>query len=371
MATKSETSTMNLSKVIKTFNSKILSEMLKERRANVTSPMSITCAMMLLYVGSNNNTRSELAKLFELSEQSNDDVINAVSDMIKIMDNEVKKDLIIKMANGLFLQQNYLVRTEFVNYVRSVGDIQNVNFAESDTYKLVNEWISNNTNGMIKDLLGAESIKPETRGMLVNTLYFSDKWREPFDAETIDMKFTKMDGSSTYVPMMRLTTYFKTYNDKNYNVVIIPYKSPNFAFCLILPKNKGEQSIFPENPHEFIGNCISSQKISLVMPKFIQKYKIELCDIFKKLGVNELFTDNADLSNIYDDGMIPLKVSSIKHEVVVEVDTDGTKAAAVTCVYMEDCDKCLVPIKYVHADHSFMYCITYLDNIIFCGIHDG
>ena len=231
----------------------------------------------------------------------------------------------------------------------------------------VNSWVEKVTSGLIKELLPPGSVDGTTRLVLGNALYFKGAWTEKFDAsKTTDSEFHLLDGSSVQAPFMSSTDdqYIASYGD--FKVLKLPYQqggdTRQFSMYIILPElQDGLWSLAEKlsSEPEFLEKHIPMRAIPVrqfKVPKFKISFGFEASDLLRGLGLHLPLSAEADLSELVD---LPvgqnLCVSSIFHKSFVEVNEEGTEAAAASAVGIKRLMLCL-PVDFV-ADHPFLFLI--------------
>lgn len=232
----------------------------------------------------------------------------------------------------------------------------------------VNSWVEKVTSGLIKELLPAASVDHTTRLVLGNALYFKGAWTEKFDAsKTKDGKFHLLDGSSVQAPFMSSTKkqYLSSYN--NLKVLMLPYQQGGdkrqFSMYILLPEaHDGLWSLAEKlsSEPEFLEKHIPTQKVAVgqfKLPKFKISFGLEASDLLKGLGLQLPFSAEADLSEMVDSPVgQSLYVSSIFHKSFVEVNEEGTEAAAASAAVIALRSLPIGPMDFV-ADHPFLFLI--------------
>jgi serpin B len=223
------------------------------------------------------------------------------------------------------------------------------------------------TSGLIKELLPLDSVDETTRLVLGNALYFKGAWTEEFDAsETRDSEFHLLDGSSVQAPFMSSTDdqYIASYD--TFKVLKLPYQqggdTRQFSMYIILPESQdGLWSLAEKvsSEPEFLEKHIPMRTIPVgqfKVPKFKISFGFEASDLLRGLGLQLPLSEEADLSELVDSPLGQnLRVSSIFHKSFVEVNEEGTEAAAATTI------KIMLmsyrpPVDFV-ADHPFLFLI--------------
>lgn len=233
----------------------------------------------------------------------------------------------------------------------------------------VNAWAEKETNGLIKELLPSGSVDGSTRLILANALYFKGAWNEKFDAsKTRDSNFYLTDGSSVQVPFMtsKKKQFLRAFD--GFKVLTLPYKQGEdkrrFAMYFFLPDDRnGLQSLVEKLGSEsgFIDRHLPLQEVEVGefrIPKFKISFELEASKVLKELGLVLPFTGEGDLSEMVDSphGQ-DLYVSSIFHKSFIEVNEEGSEAAAASAAVIKLRELLMDgPIDFV-ADHPFLFLI--------------
>ncbi len=322
------------------------------------SPLSIELAFSMLTNGAVDASREQLESFLggldiETLNKYNKKYVESVVN---------NKDLSFNVANSIWLKndENLSVKDTFLqtnaNYYNA--QVYSADF-DNTTKNDINNWVSKNTNGMIKKII--DKIDENTIFYLINALCMDAEWLAKFDEDdVIDQDFTNLDGSKTKVKMMRDSEYNYIEGEKATGFMK-RYKGGRYAFCGLLP-NEGVD--FAEFVNSLSGETLTnyltttSEEVIIKMPKMKVEYDLNLIDVLQKLGVTEIF--NPTLSNLtnmatYKDANI--FISMAKHKTFMEVDTNGTKAAAVTIIAGDAAaaGPSEHQPKYVTLDRPFVY----------------
>ncbi|HQB10669.1 MAG TPA: serpin family protein, partial [bacterium] len=256
---------------------------------------------------------------------------------------EADKDLVLSIANSVWMDDLFepRVKEAFLDALLESYEAEpfTIDFQADGAKDTINSWVSENTNGKIEKII--EEIGADTVMYLINAIYFKAAWTITFDKEsTYDGQFTLSDESTKTVPMMTFKDaqdfdfYSSGWEDGDYSVIRLPYGRGKFAFYGIIP-NSGSIDEFiskmAENGLEsYFKNLVETEEVPVIMPKFKFEYEKSLVDIFKTLGMEKAFAEGGFL-NLADQGE-GLYISDIKHKTFIEVNEEGTEAAAVTSV---------------------------------------
>ena len=340
------------------------------------SPASVMFAMDLCAAGANGDTLDQINGVFTESGDPLEQQAFA-SEMMDKINGADKVDF--NCANAIWNNSDIVGDKISQDYVDYVGDtfeaeITAASFT-SKTADEINEWVSDQTDGMIEDLI--EELPPETAMVLVNAIAFEGEWAVAYeDYQVEDGEFTSSSGKTQDVTMLYSTEgiYFET--DKATGFMKY-YEGGDYAFIAILPAdesisaNEFVQDFTGEDYIEFINSMTSEYDVYTMLPEFENDYKASLVGILQEMGVEDAFIEGtADFTGISSKNM--LYITDVIHQTHIEVDKNGTKAAAATAVLMEDAacaEPVEVPSVQVYCDRSFAYAIVDVEtmNPIFIG----
>ncbi|MCJ7706568.1 MAG: serpin family protein, partial [Anaerolineales bacterium] len=198
----------------------------------------------------------------------------------------------------------------------------------------INDWVSEETEERIQDLIPEGVIDTLTRLVLANAIYFKASWSEQFDeGGTRPQDFHLLDGSAVSVPMMHQTATFRYGESQGVQAVELPYVGGEVAMLILMPQEGGfesfESSLTPEVLQSLIAS-MESRQLALGMPKYEIRSSFGLAPALAELGMSTAFGSEADFSGI--DGTRELYISDVVHQAFVSVDEAGTEAAAATAV---------------------------------------
>jgi len=338
------------------------------------SPYSISSALAMTYNGAREKTKEEMADVmnFNKNEESLSKNFSALNSHIT---NLTSKKIQLNIANSIWGQQDYGFEKRFLelnNKYYGAG-VKEVNFKENykSIRKDINKWVENKTQEKITDLIKSNMLDPMTRMVLVNAIYFNGKWAFPFKEEdTYEDVFYIYSECKTKTDFMERQVSLKYYEDDLAQVVEIPYSGKSLSMMVILPKERyGMEQLehqLNENLYHSYQKSMKTKKVKLTLPKFKITDDFELNEPLKNLGMESAFGKNADFSGMT--GKKDLYISNVVHKSFVEVNEEGTEAAAATGVVMRktsvNMDK-----KEFKADHPFVFFIkdNEHDTILFMG----
>ncbi|KAG7572392.1 Serpin superfamily [Arabidopsis suecica] len=334
----------------------------------VFSPTSINVLLSLIAAGSSPNTKEEILS-FLMSPST--DHLNAL--LAKISDSGPERsDLCLSAANGVWVDKSVSLKSSFKELLENSykATCSQVDFATKpgDVIDEVNTWAEVNTNGLIKKILSRDSIETIRSSTLIlaNAVYFKAAWNRKFDAKlTKDNDFHLLDGNTVKVPFMISyeDQYLRDYD--GFQVLRLPYVEDQrqFSMYIYLPNDKdGLPALLEKISSEpgFLDNHIPLHRISVDafrIPKFNFSFEFKASDVLKDMGLTLPFTSGGNLTEMVDSPSNgdKLYVSSILHKACIEVDEEGTEAAAVSVgVIML---MCLRRNPDFVADHPFLFTV--------------
>lgn len=345
---------------------------IKQGDANlIFSPYSISVALAMAQAGAKSNTLEQMNDVlhFTLPADQLHPVINALQLELNNRENndyeEGKQDFDLNIVNSIWGEKTYTFLPEYLdllaeNYGAGLRLADFINQPDTSR-KEINQWVSDQTNDRINDLLPEDSITGLTRLVLTNAIYFKASWLHQFEpGMTEDADFTLISGQKVQVPMMRQTETFGYASENGYQLISLPYEGNKLSMVIILP-DEGNYSRVEEGLGDFdiqgLASSVSYVQLDLEMPKFKIESSFGLADTLDAMGMKDAFIPGiADLSGM--DGTHDLYISAVQHKAFIEVDETGTEAAAATAVVVGiESMPIDEPIK-VSIDRPFIYFIV-------------
>jgi len=347
------------------------------------SPYSISSALAMTYAGAEGKTAEEMAAVFHflMEEDRLHPAFNALDQYLEgLAKQEIPDDMgevfQLTIANAIWGQKDFHFESDFLdtlatNYgagLRLLDYIQ----APEESRVTINDWVSDQTEERIRDLIPQGAINSDTRLVLSNAIYFKATWLESFEESlTEDKIFHGLDGEEFITPMMSLGSdaSFPYYQGDGFQAVDLPYLGGQVSMLVIVP-DEGKFSDFEVNLNseildETIGN-LAYQPMYLNFPKFEFETEISLATILAKMGMPSAFIDGADFSGMT--GTKDLFISDVFHKAFVSVDEKGTEAAAATAVVMSLTSAPENPL-HLEVDRPFLFLIRDIqtNSILFMG----
>lgn len=360
------------------FAFELYSELLKENHGNIfISPWSIETALAMAYEGARGETAKEMRNVLHLPEDNNTRWDDFRTIQMQINDPNNKYQL--NTANAFWGQDNYPFKDEYLiileNYYLSEANYVNFYKDPEGSRVIINDWVEERTNEKIKDLIPPNVIDSTTMLVLTNAIYFKANWTYQFDTKsTTDEPFALADGGHVNVPMMRIaddTIKWNYTETDDYQALEFPYEGNDLSMMVILPKDNdmsGLQSSLDAQMFTQIRSDLSPTNVHLYLPRFKieAKYFLKEENYLPNMGMVKAFA-GADFSGITDKEAI--FISNVIHQSFMEVNEEGTEAAAATAVIFKNGSASEPPVEVFRADHPFIFVIKQKDsgNILFLG----
>jgi serpin B len=346
------------------------------------SPYSISLALAMTYAGARGETEEQMAEAlnFLLDQGNLHSAFNWLSaELAGRGDGAHGKDgegFRLNIVNAIWGQKDYEFLPAFLdilaeNYGAGLRILDFINETEQSRLA-INGWVSQQTEGRIRDLIPKGAVDELTRLVLTNAIYFNAAWKYPFQKQaTTNGPFYLLDGGQVTVPMMKQAESFGYASGDGYQAVELPYDGDELSMVILLPQ-AGQLETFEDGPQaqqvsDIIGD-LQATRVALTMPKFEFESEFSLNGALAAMGMPDAFSpDYADFSGM--DGARDLYVSDVIHKAFVSVDEAGTEAAAATAVIVGTTSIPEEPKVEVTLDHPFIFLIRDIEtgSILFVG----
>ncbi|XP_072880314.1 leukocyte elastase inhibitor-like isoform X2 [Hemitrygon akajei] len=340
------------------------------------SPFSISSALAMVHLGAKENTATQMAKALGFDEVKD---VHSEFQKLQVELINPKANYALKTANRLYGEKTYNFLTEFLEaaekyYKAGLSAVDFVNAAE-EVRKEINTWIEEQTAGKIKNMFPPKSLVPSTKLVLVNAIYFKGTWKDQFKKEnTYSGKFKLNKNQVKDVEMMHQTTYFNySYNCKSgVKIIELPYLQDELSMVILLPDDvNGLENLQRSFTLDCLRNWTNPKimyitKVKVTLPKFRLEENYDLTSILSQMGMEDAFgIGKANLSGMSNSN--DLSLSKVVHQSFVEVNEEGTEAAAATAVGLVGCS--MGTIEEFMADHPFLFFIRHkkTQSILFYG----
>jgi len=394
---------------INAFTSSLFFTLLKDVKSGSNvflSPLSISTALSMLLLGCGPATKEQLLTglhLKKLGKTDDKELHSEISQFLKNVtttgESSNATDQIL-LSNLVFLHKQMLSDSladhPFVKQVKNFyqSDVEGVDFTSEgqQVMKKANDWVASSTKGMIQEILDSPP-DSQTRAILLNAIYFKGKWKAPFDQKaSFDAPFFNMTGNPTQTRFMAAHDRTELYaesvigekNDIPVHILDLPYSS-DCSMRLVVPKDRegdaGDQlknsiqskSLVTESQLKDLLSVKTSKKsdLNIILPVFKFEREYTMNGHLKALGITDILdpqkADFTGISPLATPGSGALYVSEVKHKAVVDVNEEGTEAAAVTGIMM----RCLsfIPPTNIRGDRPFLFFIRKGETVLFAGLY--
>lgn len=341
----------------------------------VFSPLSIALALSLVHVAAKGETRDEIRKA--LLNGATDEELEQHFSNISAGLLVAEKGTEVNVANHIFSRKTFTIKKLYLNDVKKLynAGASQLNFEDQEaSAEAINNFVSENTKGHIKKIINPDSISEELVAVLTNAFYFKANWQTKFKKEsTYKREFFSSENSKRETEFLHSRNSNRKYSENGqFQVLSLPYKDTSFALSIFLPKTRfglseALQNLDSVTIQQLMSNT-SNTLVNIAMPKWKIETALGLNRALMAVGIEKAFTDSADLSNFADG----IYISQAAHKALIEVDEDGTVAAAATTISFSLTSVFIPaeePIEFT-ADHPFLFILSKDNHPLFIGIHN-
>jgi serpin B len=361
---------------------------LRQNEGNLfSSPYSISAALAMTYAGARGETAEQMAKVLHFGldkpgapatgRLGQDRLHPAFAELTRELNGHgLPRDYQLHVANSLWGEQRIpflptyqkLIKANYGSRIRPVDFVGQTEKARG----LINRWVEEQTNDKIKDLLQRSDLDRLTRLVLVNAIYFKAAWEKPFEPEMTQkgVPFQVAAGKTVPVALMQQTGKFRYLDGDTFEVLELPYEGNELAMVVFLPRDKNglakfEESLTAAKLDGWLGR-LEPRQVEVGLPRFKVGSRFELSTLLSEMGMPLAFRQDADFAGMT--AAAKLFISKVIHQAFVDVNEEGTEAAAATAVVMRGAGR---PEKGVvfRADHPFLFLLrdTRTGSILFLG----
>jgi len=317
------------------FGFKLFQEILQQESGKniFLSPTSVAIALSMTYNGASGETQQAMAQALELQGMSLTE-INQANEALKVTLENADPDIQLAIANSLWAKQGISFNPEFLaaNEEFYQAQVTELEFSRPDALSVINNWVQENTRGKIEEII--DEIKPDDILFLINAIYFKGNWSEEFDkSQTTELPFYLADGSQKQHSMMSQSSKYRYYENETFQAVSLPYGQGKLSLYVFLPQENTtledfQKQLNAENWQQWMSQ-FQQRDGSIKLPRFKFDYEIQLNKALAALGMAIVFNREADFSGMT---AAEVAINEVKHKTFVEVNEEGTEAAAVTSV---------------------------------------
>ena len=336
------------------------------------SPLSVGMALSMTYNGAAGSTRDAMQQALELQDMTLQEVNESYRSLIDLLRN-LDPQVQFLLANSIWYRNTMTFQQAFLDLNRQYFDaeVTGLDFGSPNAVTTMNDWVSDKTMGRIEEIVDSP-IDPLTIMFLINAIYFKGDWTYQFDKnQTRNAPFTLANGSETTVEMMshRGEAPVRYASDGGVQLVDMAYGGRAYSMTIVLPAAAQDVAALAGGLTQDQWNgwiaALDSTSLVVSMPKFRLEYDLELKAALTALGMGIAFTESADFTNLFAPGGV--YINKVKHKTFVDVNEEGTEAAAVTSVEMT-LTSTGGPVRIV-IDRPFLFAIreNYSGTILFMG----
>ncbi len=332
----------------------------QKKGSTIVSPISVSYVLGMLNEGADGETRQQITDVLGLggSVQEINKYFKKMMGDAQSVDPSVK----LKNANCIYFKLGMTINPKFKadmqNYYNA--HVEAINFNSSSILNKINNWCKTHTHGMIPELLKKGELHPNRRMYLLNAVYFKASWTDQFDPEsTRDIDFITLDGKTVKRPMMHRRDIIAYGKNDLCKMLCLPYGNKAYSMVVLLP-NEGKttddviRNLSAQKLKEWQSQ-MRTEEVNILMPRFTTESETHLEDILSSMGMPRAFNDAAEFPNMLKGYHDELHVSMMKQKAKIEVNEEGTKAAATTVAEMAEIG--VVFYKYFYATRPFVYYI--------------
>lgn len=353
---------------------KLLTEVEADENNNLfISPTSLFMALSMIYNGADGATKEEIADALQAEGIDVDELNKANASLMSILDKETD-DVQLKIANSIWLNQDFHFQDEFAENNKGYfnAEIQEIDIASSDSAKIINDWVKNATNEKISEIVDSP-LDSDIVAILINAIYFKGGWTNPFDeSETVNRSFQLADGTSKEVPLMSLHQDLSYMETKDFQAVMLPYGEGEMSMKVFLPKENSSldelKALVTSDNWATWNSEFNVKEGTIMLPKFQLEYEVSLNKALKSLGMTSAFAEDANFTKMIKEEE-PLWISNVKQKTFIDVNEEGTEAAAVTGIEMKTTSAPMDEPFHMEVNRPFFLTITddETDTILFMG----
>jgi serpin B len=353
-----------------------LYEKLSEQKGNLFfSPYSISTALALTYAGARGVTAQQMVEVLNFSKDQ--DQLHAAFAQLQTQLNaeQQKGEVQLTIANALWVEKNYSLLRDFRDltnkyYKASPNLVDFITIPEQIRIQ-INKWVEEKTNNKIQDLIQPGTITPLTRLVLTNAIYFKGNWENQFkENQTREDNFWLTRDTSVTVPLMYQKGDFRFAKNESMQLLELPYAGNNLSMIVLLPNEIDglpalETILTKDNVASWL-KLLKKKELRVFFPKFKMTSEFSLAGILGAMGMPVAFTTEADFSGMT--GNKELFINAVVHKSFVDVNEEGTEAAAATGIALQLLSSSEPPPEF-RADHPFLFLIRHhpSGSILFLG----
>ncbi len=335
------------------------------------SPISVSSALSMTYDGAKGRTAKEMRKTLGFTK----DKASSHKEFTDLLKYYTNSDIeIFKIVNAAFAQEKYKFLESYFDLLKDYNAIiKQADFIDDINREKarneINNWVLENTNYKIKELIDKNSVDKLTRLILLNAIHFKANWKYKFPEEKTRQMIFHHPARQYIAQFMHIKQDFNYYKDSIFTFVEIPYDDDLASMFILFPTDSCDIDEFitniTYNKFKSIHELSKKEKIDLLIPKFKIETKYKLKKPLIEMGIIKAFTNSANFKGM--NGRSDLMIDDVIHQAFIEIDENGTEAAAATAVVVRA--KSLPNVYYVNLNRPFVFIIkeNYMNSVLFMG----
>lgn len=329
----------------------------------MVSPLSVALALSMATNGAVGETKTEMENTMKMHGLTPEQINKARKALVAALQS-ADPDVLLEIANAIYYRQGLNVKSDFVTLNKDYynAQVQALNFASPDALGIINGWVASKTRNKIPTII--DQIDPDLVMVLLNAIYFNGIWKYKFGEKTThNLPFTFGDGSQKEVAQMSQETSLEYTSNNLFSAIQLPYGKGDYRMTVILPqtnKSTGDvvAAMTDENWKNWMKSFVMTQNVVVTMPRFKFSWEMRLNEMLQAMGMIRAFDPGrADFSAIADVKPNNLFISFVIHKTYIDVNENGTEAAAVTGIGFS-VTSAPSGKTYFSVDRPFLFAIT-------------
>jgi serine protease inhibitor len=326
----------------------------------MVSPFSVSLALAMTYNGAGGETKKAMEETLKLYGLSPEEINTSYQTLVKAL-KSLDKKVILEIANAIFYRDDFQVENEFISTNKKFYDaeVAALDFGSPNALKTINGWVANKTHDKIDKIL--DNISRDHVMFLINAIYFKGIWQSEFEKKnTVKKDFYLENGSAVKTDFMQQENSVLYSSNEIFQAVQLSYGQGNYTMYVFLPQAGKSLQDITENldkaSWENWNENFVEKNVDIELPKFKFEYEITMNDVLTEMGMGIAFSSAADFTGINRGG--GLNIDYVKHKSFIEVNEEGTEAAAVTVVAIVETSVGETSKVPFYVDRPFLFAIT-------------
>jgi serpin B len=327
----------------------------------MVSPLSVSLALAMTYNGANSETKTAMEKTLKVYGLTPADINTSYFDLVNAL-KSLDPKVLLEIANAIYYRKDFKVENNFINTNKTYynAEVSALDFSSPGALKTINGWVAEKTHDKIESIL--DEIKPSHVMFLLNAIYFKGIWTKEFNKKSTQMMpFYLSNGSTIQTENMQRLDTLPYFSNSLFSAIQLSYGKENYNMYVFLPEpGKNLQDITEklnsDNWKNWMTSFKTTQNVDIKFPKFKYEYEIKLNDVLTEMGMGVAFTGAADFTGINREG--GLYIDYVKHKTFIDVNEEGTEAAAVTIVAIDKTSAGGQQKVTFYVNRPFLYAIT-------------